>query len=172
MTMFGGVVHAIPYLIPCFGIATIVASGVVIVELFIIAWIRFRYMDSPLDQHLPGGRRWRVGALGRHPHWQFIVIARVANHLPPSPLADSAPSNAILLLPGVHESGDDTARPVTNRVSLWRGSPCLFQSRWKGLPCRTILAATKPHVEQPSHDLRIKRHGIARKFILLGIPPI
>lgn len=49
MTMLGGIGHALPYLIPHFWIATAVATGVVIVELFAIAWIRFRYMDSPFS---------------------------------------------------------------------------------------------------------------------------
>jgi rubrerythrin len=49
MTMLGGVGHALPYLIPHFWTATIVALVVVMIELFTIAWIRFRYMDSPFS---------------------------------------------------------------------------------------------------------------------------
>jgi VIT1/CCC1 family predicted Fe2+/Mn2+ transporter len=47
MTFVGGIGHALPYLIPSFVLATTVATGVVIVELFAIAWIRNRYMDTP-----------------------------------------------------------------------------------------------------------------------------
>jgi rubrerythrin len=47
MTFVGGVGHALPYLIPNFMTATVVATAVVIVELFVIAWIRNRYMDTP-----------------------------------------------------------------------------------------------------------------------------
>lgn len=47
MTFAGGIGHALPYLIPHFWTATTVASIVVAVELFLIAWIRNRYMDSP-----------------------------------------------------------------------------------------------------------------------------
>ena len=47
MTFLGGVGHALPYLIPHFLTATIVASIVVAVELVAIAWIRNRYMDTP-----------------------------------------------------------------------------------------------------------------------------
>jgi rubrerythrin len=47
MTLLGGIGHALPYLIPHFWIATGVATAVVVVELFLIAWIRNRYMDSP-----------------------------------------------------------------------------------------------------------------------------
>jgi erythrin-vacuolar iron transport family protein len=47
MTLVGGIGHALPYLIPHFWVATAVASAVVAVELFVIAWIRNRYMDSP-----------------------------------------------------------------------------------------------------------------------------
>lgn len=49
MTMLGGIGHALPYLIPNFWIATSVAIVVVLIELFSIAWIRFRYMDSPFS---------------------------------------------------------------------------------------------------------------------------
>jgi erythrin-vacuolar iron transport family protein len=48
MTTVGGLGHALPYLIQDFHIATIVAVVVVAVELAIIAWIRNRYMDTPL----------------------------------------------------------------------------------------------------------------------------
>jgi len=48
MTTLGGVGHTLPFLIPGFGIATAVAVAVVAVELAVIAWIRHRYMDTPL----------------------------------------------------------------------------------------------------------------------------
>lgn len=48
MTTLGGLGHTLPYLIPHFGMATGVAVGVVAVELAVIAWIRNRYMDTPL----------------------------------------------------------------------------------------------------------------------------
>lgn len=47
MTAVGGIGHTIPYLIPDFRIATALAIAVVIVELWAIAWIRARYMDTP-----------------------------------------------------------------------------------------------------------------------------
>jgi rubrerythrin len=47
MTTVGGVGHALPYLIPNFGLATILAVIVVAVELVAIAYIRYRYMDTP-----------------------------------------------------------------------------------------------------------------------------
>jgi erythrin-vacuolar iron transport family protein len=47
MTLAGGIFHALPFLIPHFWYATAIASAVVVVELFVIAWIRNRYMDSP-----------------------------------------------------------------------------------------------------------------------------
>ena len=47
MTTLGGVGHTLPYLIPDFWIATWVAVSVVLVELWAIAWIRARYMDTP-----------------------------------------------------------------------------------------------------------------------------
>jgi rubrerythrin len=50
MTFLGGVFHALPYLIEQFYVATALATGVVAVELFLIAWIRNRYMDTPFLQ--------------------------------------------------------------------------------------------------------------------------
>ncbi len=46
MTTLGGVGHTLPYLIPDFWTATLVAILVVAVELWVIAWIRARYMDT------------------------------------------------------------------------------------------------------------------------------
>jgi erythrin-vacuolar iron transport family protein len=48
MTTLGGVGHALPYLIPNFHIATIIAIIVVMAELAVIAWVRNRYMEMPL----------------------------------------------------------------------------------------------------------------------------
>ena len=47
MTTLGGIGHTLPYLIPNFWTATILAIAVVIVELAVISWIRWRYMDTP-----------------------------------------------------------------------------------------------------------------------------
>jgi rubrerythrin len=47
MTALGGLGHALPYLIPAFWTATALAVIVVIAELWAIAWIRFRYMETP-----------------------------------------------------------------------------------------------------------------------------
>lgn len=46
MTTLGGVFHTLPYLITDFWTATTLAILVVLVELWIIAWIRARYMDT------------------------------------------------------------------------------------------------------------------------------
>jgi len=48
MTALGGLGHTLPYLIPHFQTATSIAVGVVLVELTAIAWVRHRYMDTPL----------------------------------------------------------------------------------------------------------------------------
>jgi rubrerythrin len=47
MTMVGGLGHALPYLIPEFWTATIVAAIVVFFELWAIAFIQNRYMETP-----------------------------------------------------------------------------------------------------------------------------
>ena len=47
MTALGGLGHTLPFLIPAFRVAMIVAFGVVLVELGTITWIRHRYMDTP-----------------------------------------------------------------------------------------------------------------------------
>jgi rubrerythrin len=48
MTTAGGIGHTMPFLIGDFKIAMAVAVAVVAVELAVIAWIRHRYMDTPL----------------------------------------------------------------------------------------------------------------------------
>jgi rubrerythrin len=48
MTTIGGLGHTLPYLIRDFHLATSIALSVVVVELGVIAWIRKRYMDTPL----------------------------------------------------------------------------------------------------------------------------
>src|SRR5438874_509564 len=48
MTALGGLGHTLPYLIPQYRTATWVAVGVVLVELAAIAWVRHRFMDTPL----------------------------------------------------------------------------------------------------------------------------
>jgi rubrerythrin len=47
MTTLGGIGHTLPYLIPDFRIATGLAVIIVLIELWAIAWIRARYMDTP-----------------------------------------------------------------------------------------------------------------------------
>jgi erythrin-vacuolar iron transport family protein len=45
-TAVGGIGHTLPYLIPNFWTATWIAIAVVFVELWVIAWVRARYMDT------------------------------------------------------------------------------------------------------------------------------
>jgi rubrerythrin len=47
MTTAGGIGHTLPYLIPHFMTATVVAAGVVGLELLAISYIRNKYMDTP-----------------------------------------------------------------------------------------------------------------------------
>jgi rubrerythrin len=47
MTAVGGLGHALPYLIPNFWTATVIAAIVVAVELAAISYIRYRFMDTP-----------------------------------------------------------------------------------------------------------------------------
>ena len=47
MTMFGGIGHTLPFLIPGFKTATSVAVCVVMMELGAISWVRHKYMDTP-----------------------------------------------------------------------------------------------------------------------------
>jgi rubrerythrin len=46
MTALGGIGHTLPYLIEDFWTATTLAIAIVLVELWAIAWIRARYMDT------------------------------------------------------------------------------------------------------------------------------
>jgi len=47
MTVAGGIGHTVPYLIPSFYTATGVAAIVVVIELLAIAYIQWRYMETP-----------------------------------------------------------------------------------------------------------------------------
>ena len=47
MTALGGLGHALPYLIPEFRTATVIAMVVVFIELWAIAWVQNRYMETP-----------------------------------------------------------------------------------------------------------------------------
>lgn len=47
MTTLGGLGHALPYLIPDFWTATIIAFIIVFFELWAIAWIQNKYMETP-----------------------------------------------------------------------------------------------------------------------------
>jgi rubrerythrin len=71
MTTLGGIGHTLPYLVRDFHTATTLAIAVVVVELGVIAWIRKRYMDTPLPsavfQVVVGGvlvflAGWLIGA--------------------------------------------------------------------------------------------------------------
>jgi erythrin-vacuolar iron transport family protein len=46
MTIAGGIGHTLPYLIPNFYTATVIAAVVVLLELIAIAFIQWRYMDT------------------------------------------------------------------------------------------------------------------------------
>jgi rubrerythrin len=48
MTTAGGIGHTLPFLISNFYLAMYIAVAIVAVELGVIAWIRHRYMDTPL----------------------------------------------------------------------------------------------------------------------------
>ncbi|MEF2071227.1 iron exporter MbfA [Consotaella aegiceratis] len=47
MTAIGGLGHALPYLIPAFWPATLLAFAIVFLELWAIVWIQNRYMKTP-----------------------------------------------------------------------------------------------------------------------------
>lgn len=47
-TTLGGMLHTLPFLIPSLGLALHVAYAVVGIELLLIAYIRFRFMKTPL----------------------------------------------------------------------------------------------------------------------------
>ena len=49
-TTLGGMLHTLPFLITALALALHLAYGVVVVELLAIAYIRYRYMKTPLAQ--------------------------------------------------------------------------------------------------------------------------
>ncbi len=68
MTTLGGMGHALPYLIPDFWTATTIAMIVVFVELWAIAWIQNKFMETPflraaLQVVLGGALVFAAGAL-------------------------------------------------------------------------------------------------------------
>jgi hypothetical protein len=68
MTVAGGIGHTLPYIIPNFVTATIIACIVVVIELLTIAWVQWRYMDTPpvsaaLKVMLGGGLVLATGVL-------------------------------------------------------------------------------------------------------------
>ncbi|WP_372840754.1 iron exporter MbfA [Phaeovulum sp.] len=68
MTTLGGMGHALPYLIPEFWTATTIAMIVVFVELWAIAWIQNKFMETPflraaLQVVLGGALVFAAGAL-------------------------------------------------------------------------------------------------------------
>jgi len=48
MTTLGGLGFTWPFLIPDFDTALIIASIMVVLELLFIAWLRYRFMETPL----------------------------------------------------------------------------------------------------------------------------
>jgi hypothetical protein len=58
MTALGGLGHTLPFLIPAFRVAMIVAFGVVLVELATITWIRHRSLH---------GHSYSVGSIAGRP---------------------------------------------------------------------------------------------------------
>src|SRR5205807_1615059 len=48
MTALGGIGHTLPFLIPEFRVALVIAFVVVLTELGAITWVRHRYMDTPV----------------------------------------------------------------------------------------------------------------------------
>lgn len=48
MTAIGGIGHTLPFLIPQFHTALVLAVVVVLIELSVITWIRNKYMDTPI----------------------------------------------------------------------------------------------------------------------------
>ncbi|GAA3998077.1 hypothetical protein GCM10022631_06010 [Deinococcus rubellus] len=70
-TLLGGMLHTLPFLLPDLHTALLLAYVVVVVELLIIAYVRFHFMKSPLAQTVlqvivGGGVVFAVGVwLGR-----------------------------------------------------------------------------------------------------------
>lgn len=70
-TVFGGMLHTLPFLIPNIQVALSLAYAIVVFELITIAYIRYRYMKSPLSPTviqvvLGGGLVFLIGLwLGR-----------------------------------------------------------------------------------------------------------
>ena len=125
MTTLGGLGHTLPYLIPDFWIATVIAIAVVVAELAIISWIRYRYMDTP--HSTPPSRSWSAAPWSvprRHSHRQFMTVR-----------------NAYRCFLLAHLS-DPHLGPCRGRVfSSWRASGCSASSTGIGAAI-SVTAAT------------------------------
>ena len=75
-TILGGMLHTLPFLLPSLHTALMLAYVVVLVELIVIAYVKYHYMRSPLPQTvmqvvIGGGVVFGVGVwlghLGAHP---------------------------------------------------------------------------------------------------------
>jgi rubrerythrin len=71
MTTIGGIGHTLPYLLPGFRTATVLAVGVVVVELAVICWIRHRYMETPV-----ASAAFQIGVGGALVFAAGVVIGR------------------------------------------------------------------------------------------------
>lgn len=49
-TAFGGMLHTLPFLIPNIRVALHIAYVVVIIELLLISFIRYKFMETPLTK--------------------------------------------------------------------------------------------------------------------------
>jgi hypothetical protein len=52
MTVLGSIFHTLPFIIQSLKEALIVAGAVVAIELFAIAWIRYRFLNIPIRSSL------------------------------------------------------------------------------------------------------------------------
>ncbi|MCK8787369.1 rubrerythrin [Roseomonas sp. NAR14] len=101
MTMAGGVGHTLPFLIGDFRLAVAVSATVVVVELGLIAWIQWRFMETPPLTAAPdvvlGGARVG-GVAGGLIAW---TLGRFLATPPPAAAAKVVLGGALVLAAGV-----------------------------------------------------------------------
>ena len=110
MTALGGIFHTLPFLISDVHKALIVAGVVVAVELFVIAWVRKRFLDVSMRSSLlvvtVGGVI--VARDRRRDRLLLSALARAARRA----AGDGKPAGTLALFPKLTEGGRATMRAV------------------------------------------------------------
>ena len=159
MTTAGGIGHTLPYLIPDFWTATGVAGVVVVFELLTIAWIQWRYMDTPpvsAAAKVMLARRHRPGT--RHPDRKQLIRTRLeASSSPWRRQARTGTSDIAAL--GAHSPARPRQVGQNYRGPKERWIPMLAIQPWTNPPADDLGPGFPIHVGCAKREATISLHG-------------